>query len=207
VPTWARSGLALLAGDHERAQAAAQRLAELFPGRFYIELQRAGLATNEAHVLAAVQLAARCGLPVVATHPVQFLEADDYDAHEARVCIADGETLANPRRVKRFTREQHFKTQAQMAGAVRRHALALANTLEIARRCNLSWCWASRSCPTSPRRWCDGRVSACRWRPTSASQPRGAGKTAGGCCSRTWPNANRSGRATSSGWSSSWPPS
>ena len=51
---------------------------------------------------------------MVATHPVQFLDADDFEAHEARVCVAEGEMLANPRRVKRFTREQYFKTQAQM---------------------------------------------------------------------------------------------
>ena len=63
---------------------------------------------------ATVPLAARLQLPVVATHPVQFLDPDDFDAHEARVCIAEGETLSNPRRVKRFTREQYFKTQAQM---------------------------------------------------------------------------------------------
>ena len=63
---------------------------------------------------AAVALAATLRLPVVATHPVQFASADDFDAHEARVCVAEGEMLANPRRVKRFSREQYFKTQAQM---------------------------------------------------------------------------------------------
>src|ERR1700743_26904 len=102
-------GQALLGGDTARAEAAAKELARLFPGRFYLELQRAGLPTHEAHVRATVPLAARLQIPVVATHPVQFLEPDDFDAHEARVCIAEGETLANPRRVKRFTREQNFK--------------------------------------------------------------------------------------------------
>ena len=130
-------GQALLVGDGERAQMLAQRLAGLFPGRFYIELQRAGLPTNEAHVRAAVTLAAQMQLPVVATHPVQFLERDDFDAHEARVCIAEGETLANPRRIKRFTPEQYFKTAAQMAELFSDVPSALANTLEIARRCNL----------------------------------------------------------------------
>ena len=65
-------GQALLAGDTPRAEQLAQRLAQLFPQRFFIELQRAGLATNETHVRAAVPLAARLALPVVATHPVQF---------------------------------------------------------------------------------------------------------------------------------------
>jgi DNA polymerase-3 subunit alpha len=131
-------GTALLAGDRPRAAAAAQRLAQMFPGRFYMELQRAGLPTHEAHVRAAVPLAAELGLPVVATHPVQFAQPDDFEAHEARVCIAEGETLANPRRVKRFTREQHFKRQADMEALFADVPSAVANTVEIARRCNLS---------------------------------------------------------------------
>jgi DNA polymerase-3 subunit alpha len=131
-------GQALLAGDPARARAAAQQLAALFPGRFYLELHRAGLPTNEAHVRAAVPLAAALGLPVVATHPVQFLEPGDFEAHEARVCIAEGETLANPRRVKRFTREQYFKSQAQMEALFADVPSAIANTVAIAQRCNLS---------------------------------------------------------------------
>jgi DNA polymerase-3 subunit alpha len=131
-------GAALLAGDARRAAAIARHLAERFPQRFYLELQRAGLPTNETHVRAAVPLAAELGLPVVATHPLQFLEPDDFDAHEARVCIAEGETLANPRRQRRFTREQHFKSAAQMAALFADVPSALANTLEIAKRCNLT---------------------------------------------------------------------
>ena len=130
-------GQALLAGDAERAQATAERLAALFPGRFYLELQRAGQASNEPHVRAAVRLASHLKLPVVATHPVQFLERDDFEAHEARVCIAEGETLANPRRSKRFTPEQHFKTQAEMRALFADIPTALAHTEQIARRCNL----------------------------------------------------------------------
>ena len=130
-------GQALLAGDTERAQSVAQKLSSVFAGRFYLELQRAGLPGNEAHVRAAVQLAAALQLPVVATHPIQFLEADDFDAHEARVCIAEGETLANPRRVKRFTREQHFRTQAQMRALFADIPSAIENAGEIARRCAL----------------------------------------------------------------------
>ncbi len=131
-------GRALLAGDAARARGVAERLNEMFPRRFYLELQRSGLPGNEAHVRAAVELAASLALPVVATHTVQFLGVDDYEAHEARVCIADGEMLANPRRVKRFSREQYFKTQAQMEALFADLPSALANTVEIARRCSLS---------------------------------------------------------------------
>ncbi|MDE2094866.1 MAG: PHP domain-containing protein, partial [Burkholderiales bacterium] len=65
-------GQALMAGDDARAEGVARKLAALFPNRYYIELQRAGLAGNEVHVRAAVRLAAALDLPVVATHPVQF---------------------------------------------------------------------------------------------------------------------------------------
>ena len=143
-------GLALLSGEAERAEALAQRLSALFPGRFYIELQRAGLPAHEPHVRAAVALAARLQLPVVATHPVQFLQADDFEAHEARVCIAEGETLANPRRVKRFTRDQHFKTQAQMETLFADLPSALANSVEIARRCNLKLVLGQPQLPDFP---------------------------------------------------------
>ena len=130
-------GQALLQGDEQRAGELALELASIFPHRFYIELQRAGRADDEAHVAAAVQLAARMKLPVVATHPVQFTQPDDYEAHEARVCIAEGEILGNQRRVRRFTREQYFKSAAQMEQLFADVPSAIANTIEIARRCNL----------------------------------------------------------------------
>ena len=130
-------GQALVQGDEQRAGAIALELASIFPHRFYVELQRAGRAGEEAHVAAAVQLAARLNLPVVATHPVQFTLQDDYEAHEARVCISDGEILGNQRRVRKFTREQYFKSQAAMEQLFSDVPSALANTLEIAKRCNL----------------------------------------------------------------------
>jgi DNA polymerase-3 subunit alpha len=131
-------GVLLLRGDEEGARTQAQHLAQVFPGRFYMELQRAGRPEDETHVAAAATLAASLGLPVVATHPIQFLAPDDYEAHEARVCIAEGEILANPRRVRRFTREQHFKTTAQMQALFADVPSALANTVAIAQRCNLT---------------------------------------------------------------------
>ncbi|MGD9774421.1 DNA polymerase III subunit alpha [Diaphorobacter sp.] len=131
-------GQALMKGDDAGAADVALRLAGVFPHRFYIELQRAGRADDEAHVAAAAQLAARLKLPVVATHPIQFATADDYEAHEARVCIAEGEILANQRRVRRFTRDQYFKSSAEMTALFADVPSAIANTLEIARRCNLT---------------------------------------------------------------------
>ena len=131
-------GQALVQGDDARAVACALHLAGIFPHRFYIELQRAEQADDARHVPAAVQLAARLKLPVVATHPVQFLTYDDYEAHEARVCISEGEILGNARRVRKFTREQYFKSSGQMEALFADIPSALGNTLEIAKRCNLT---------------------------------------------------------------------
>ncbi|MPM23804.1 DNA polymerase III subunit alpha [bioreactor metagenome] len=125
-------------GDEPGAKDMALRLAGIFPHRFYIEIQRAGRSDDESHVAQAVQLAARLNLPVVATHPIQFATADDYEAHEARVCIAEGEILGNQRRVRRFTREQYFKTAAEMEALFADVPSAIENTLEIAQRCSLT---------------------------------------------------------------------
>ena len=143
-------GQALLKGDETRAASLALKLAGIFPHRFYMELQRAGRADDESHVAAAVQLAARLQLPVVATHPIQFLTADDYEAHEARVCIAGGEILANPRRVRRFTREQYFKSAQQMQELFADVPSALANTVEIAKRCSLTLVLGKPQLPAFP---------------------------------------------------------
>ena len=122
----------------------------LFPGRYYLEIQRHGAAEAESHVRQAVHLAARCALPVVATHPVQFVAPDEFKAHEARVCIAEGYMLADQRRPKRFTPEQYFKSQAEMALLFADLPEALANSVEIARRCNLSLTLGQSRLPDYP---------------------------------------------------------
>ena len=149
-------GQALMQGDTQRATDMALQLSTLFTHRFYIELQRAGRADDERHVTQAVKLAARLHLPVVATHPVQFLEPDGYEAHEARVCISEGEILGNNRRVRRFTREQYFKSAEQMGALFADVPSALANTLEIAKRCNLTLVLGKPQLPNFPTPLIDG---------------------------------------------------
>ncbi len=143
-------GQALLRGDSAGAAQQALRLAQWFPHRFYLELQRAGRSDDEALVAQTVALAERLQLPVVATQPIQFLTPDDFEAHEARVCIAEGEVLANPKRQRRFTREQHFKTAAQMQALFADVPSALANTVEIARRCSLTLTLGKNFLPDFP---------------------------------------------------------
>lgn len=151
-------GQALLAGDEARAAEWALQLAAAFPHRFYVEIQRAGRPDDERHLMAAVPLAARLGLPVVATHPIQFLAADDHEAHEARVCIAEGEILGNSRRVRRFTREQYFKSSDEMAALFADVPSALANTVEIAKRCNLTLTLGKPRLPDFPIPPVNGQV-------------------------------------------------
>ncbi len=143
-------GHALLAGNLPAAESLACEWANLFPGRFYLEVQRYGPTEAESHVRQAVRLAERCTLPVVATHPVQFVEPDEFKAHEARVCIADGYILADQRRPKRFTPEQYFKSQAEMASLFADLPEALANSVEIARRCSLSLTLGKSRLPDYP---------------------------------------------------------
>ncbi|MFK4442663.1 DNA polymerase-3 subunit alpha [Caballeronia udeis] len=130
-------GMAFAAGSDQAAERHAERWAKLFPGAFYIELQRAALPGGETYIQQAVALAAKLKLPVVATHPMQFMTPDDFTAHEARVCISEGDILANPRRQKRFTTEQYFRTQEEMCALFADIPSALANTVEIAKRCSL----------------------------------------------------------------------
>ncbi len=150
-------GAALLQGDEAKANEVALQLASIFPHRFYIELQRAGRADDEAHVVAAARLAARMKLPVVATHPVQFLKREDYEAHEARICISEGEILGNARRVRKFTREQYFKSSEEMAQLFADLPSALANTLEIAKRCNMTLELGKSKLPHFPTPLVNGR--------------------------------------------------
>jgi DNA polymerase-3 subunit alpha len=150
-------GQALVQGDASRAAELALQLASIFTHRFYLELQRAGRPEDNSHVLATVKLASRLSLPVVATHPVQFLTQDDYESHEARVCISEGEILGNQRRVRKFTRDQYFKSSAEMQTLFADVPSALANSVEIAKRCNLSLVLGKPQLPNYPTPLADGK--------------------------------------------------
>jgi DNA polymerase III subunit alpha len=129
-------GQALVGGHQEVAERLAREYQQWFPQRFYIELQRTGHPLQEECVHASVALAARVGMPVVATNPVQFLKADEFEAHEVRVCIQDSRILTDTRRPRLYTPEQYFRSAEEMADLFQDIPEALANTIEIARRCN-----------------------------------------------------------------------
>ena len=143
-------GAALLGGDEARALQLATDMARVFAHRFYLEVQRAGRAQDEPHVQATARLAARLGLPLVATHPVQFVHADDYDSHEARVCIAEGDMLGNRRRVRRFTREQYLVSAQDMVARFADLPSAVANAVHLAARCSLTLTLGQPQLPRFP---------------------------------------------------------
>ena len=124
----------LLEGNRAAAEAALDRLAAMFPGRLYVELQRHGLAEERATEEALLDMAYARGLPIVATNDVHFGAASMYEAHDALLCIADGAFVSQDDR-RRLTREHRFKTGAEMAVVFADLPEAIENTLEIARRC------------------------------------------------------------------------
>lgn len=134
-------GAALGASNTALALQLTKIWAELFPNRFYLEVQRVSDAQSnpaqEFLIQQVIVLASNTSLPVVATHPIQFTTPDDFKAHEARTCIAEGYMLADKRRPKNFTPQQYFKSQSEMAVLFADMPEAMANTVEIAKRCNL----------------------------------------------------------------------
>jgi DNA polymerase-3 subunit alpha len=143
-------GHALATGNANAAEKFATTWAKLFPGRYYLEVQRAGAPHGEPLVGATLALAVKLGLPVVATHPVQFVAPGDFKAHEARVCISQGYTLGDQRRPRLFTAEQYFKTQDEMARLWSDAPQVLANSVEIARRCNFELVLGKSRLPDFP---------------------------------------------------------
>ncbi|MRR52004.1 MAG: DNA polymerase III subunit alpha, partial [Rhodocyclaceae bacterium] len=151
-------GQLLIAGKAERAADQARAWAHRFPNGYYLEIQRphgrghgkAEQAQQESLINHTLALAGDLGLPVVATHPIQFLRRDDFMAHEARVCIAEGYILSDTRRPKTFTEEQYFKTQAEMAELFADLPEALENSVEIARRCSLTVTLGKSQLPIYP---------------------------------------------------------
>jgi DNA polymerase III subunit alpha len=130
-------GRALMNGREVEARRSLESWLALFGDRYYIELQRTQREGEERYLGGALEFAAEYGVPVVATNDVRFVGAGDYDAHEARVCIHDGAQVGDAKRRRRYTTEQYLKSPRQMAQLFEDVPEAVANSFEIARRCNL----------------------------------------------------------------------
>ncbi|QGZ32012.1 DNA polymerase III subunit alpha [Stutzerimonas stutzeri] len=130
-------GHALLDGEDALAETLLAEWQAVFPQRFYLEVQRTSRVNDEEHLHAAVALAQRCSVPLVATNDVRFLKQDDFEAHETRVCIGESRTLDDSRRPRNYSDQQYLKTPEEMWELFSDLPEALENTVEIARRCNI----------------------------------------------------------------------
>ncbi|MFH4159342.1 DNA polymerase III subunit alpha [Acinetobacter bereziniae] len=122
----------------EKAEPLLEQWIEKFGNRVYLALTRTGRPLEEDFNQEAVKLAAKYKIGVVAHNDVHFITAEDYEAHEARVCIADGYVLGDNKRPKNYSPEQYFKTSAEMIELFADLPSAIENTLQIAKRCTVS---------------------------------------------------------------------
>ncbi len=131
-------GRALLAKREDEALRLIEYWRELFGDRYYLELVRTGREGEEQYLHAAVLLAERLSVPLVATNDVRFLAHDDFDVHEARVCIHDGRTLADPSRPHLYSSSQYLKSASEMIELFADIPEAIENSVQIARRCSFA---------------------------------------------------------------------
>ncbi|MEF1202172.1 DNA polymerase III subunit alpha [Vibrio owensii] len=131
-------GKALLKGNRKAVDSCVEFYNQYFPDRFYLELVRTGRPDEETYLHFAIELAEEVELPVVATNEVVFISEDLFDAHEIRVAIHDGYTLEDPRRPKNYSPEQYLRTEEEMCELFADIPEALENSVEIAKRCNVT---------------------------------------------------------------------
>ena len=137
-----------LAGHHDSNLL--ERMRRRFHERLYLELTRTGRALEEDWILAALELSSRYDLPVVASNDARFLQPEDFEAHEARVCIQLGRVLNDPKRPREYSREQSLKSTTEMQALFADLPEALENSVEIARRCNLELRFGTYHLPAFP---------------------------------------------------------
>jgi len=140
----------LTKGKEEQANSCLQSWMQLYPGRFYLELQRTGRPDENEYIEAAVKMASQKGCPLVATNDVRFLTEQEFEAHEARVCIHDGESLTNPARIRKYSEKQYLRSPEEMIELFSDIPEAIENTVRIAQRCNVELGLGSYFLPEYP---------------------------------------------------------
>ncbi|AJR00452.1 DNA polymerase III subunit alpha [Hafnia paralvei] len=131
-------GKMLLRGNQQLAHECVDFYQQHFADSYYLELIRTGRPDEESYLHFAVALAEERELPVVATNDVRFLEPGDFDAHEIRVAIHDGFTLDDPKRPKNYSAQQYMRSEEEMCELFADIPEALENSVEIAKRCNVT---------------------------------------------------------------------
>ena len=131
-------GMCLVAGRADQAHELLRGWMRDFPNRFYLELQRTGRENDEIYIHSAVALADEMQCPVVATNDVRFINRDEFEVHEARVCISEGRALDDSRRERRYSEQQYLRSAEEMTELFSDIPEALENSLEIAKRCTVN---------------------------------------------------------------------
>jgi DNA polymerase III subunit alpha len=143
-------GRLLLSGNKEQAGQLLQEWQGLFGDRYYLEINRTGRSQEDECLHASVELSLETGVPLVATNDVRFLKQDDFDTHEIRVCIHGGRTMDDPRRPKHYSPQQYLRSPEEMAELFSDLPEALANSVEIAKRCSLELTLGKNYLPDFP---------------------------------------------------------
>lgn len=131
-------GKYLVRGNMSQAEQCLSFYEHYFPKCYYLELIRTGRQDEENYLHAAIELATRKELPVVASNDVRFINTEDFDAHEIRVAIHDGFTIADTKRPCQYSPQQFMRSEQDMCELFADLPEALANSVEIARRCNVT---------------------------------------------------------------------
>lgn len=143
-------GRALLTDSLPLAEELLLNWAKHFPNRFYLELQRTGRPDEESYIQLALDLACEFSIPVVATNDVRFITQEDFEAHEARVCIHDSYVLEDAKRPRLYSEQQYLRSEEEMVELFRDIPSALENSVEIAKRCNLELSLGQAFLPNFP---------------------------------------------------------
>ncbi|AGF46752.1 DNA polymerase III subunit alpha [Candidatus Kinetoplastibacterium desouzaii TCC079E] len=131
-------GHALRSGRKDLALSLIKQWKFMFPDSYYIEIQRSGLSEEEEYIQLVVPISSDENIPIVATHPVEFLEKSHFKSHEVRVCIADGKHLTDVNKNHFFTEKQYLLSSEEMIDLFADIPSALSNSIEIAKRCNIN---------------------------------------------------------------------
>ncbi|MEM7402215.1 MAG: DNA polymerase III subunit alpha [Pseudomonadota bacterium] len=143
-------GRAIVAGNYKLAKEYISFWKKYFTDNYYLELQRTGREEEELYNHKAIQLAAEFSLPIVASNDVRFLQSNEFDAHEVRVCIHTSRILNDPRRPKHYSAQQFLRSNEEMLHLFKDIPEAMTNTVEIAKRCNVTLKFGDNVLPEFP---------------------------------------------------------
>ena len=122
----------MLNGDYEGAKNAALSFSEIFPDRYYLEIQNHGIPEEEANIQNMKKLSSELGLPLVCTNDAHYAKQDHWEAHDIHICLGTGKERSDPNRLRYATPEFYFKSQDDMYHLFKDFPGAIENTRKIA---------------------------------------------------------------------------